>query len=154
MYINLVILIYFSLTCFKQDDDDDNKFISNPENKKVEYIPSYFIVTVKSGLIVRQNFNHKSAEIGILPFKHIGKVEKKTIKEDLINNIKAPWLKIRYNGMYGWIFSGYTKWGHWNWIKQNEIFLDFSSYNLPKNFFLTWEKGSKLKLKPLNNLFK
>jgi len=69
----------------------------------------FYIVSAKSGLVLRSGPGVKYKKITIIPDGKPVIILKYAQKQETINNITADWVKVKYKNNIGWVFSGYLQ---------------------------------------------
>ncbi len=85
-----------------------------------------FFVSPMSGLVLRQNPSISSEKILIIPYMSSVTVKDINGPKEVISNIEANWYKVDYQGISGWVFSGFLT---DEWI-DNEINVIFKNIDL------------------------
>ena len=89
--ISVILLLFLSIT----------QFVYTKESV-------YLWVTAENGLAIRSDSSTSSKIIKIIPFGEKIEFESNSGKNEIIENIKGEWFKIRWGAYSGYIFSGFT----------------------------------------------
>lgn len=95
-----VILILLAFLYCKKPPEPSTKIDAPPQK-------SYFIVTTKDGLNLRQDPGTAAKVIAVLPYKFRGEILEKQKNYEVIQDAYGYWAKVRYKDKVGWIFSGF-----------------------------------------------
>jgi len=85
-----------------------------------------YFVSSKSGLVLRQKPSVSSEKILVIPYMSSVTVKDINGPKEVISNIEANWYKIDYQGITGWVFSGFLT---DEWI-ENDINIIFKNIDL------------------------
>ncbi len=85
-------------------------------NRALWAMPFIVAVDSKTGLIVRQAPNTKSAKLGVIPFGFFVTVIQVTGHQETLFGKTGHWMKIQWNGKEGYAFGGF--------LQKNEMLKD------------------------------
>lgn len=67
----------------------------------------WLYVTAASGLRLRAEPNTQSTRLGLVPVNERVLVLERSPQKTSIDGVAAPWIKVRYGDVSGWVFGGY-----------------------------------------------
>ena len=66
-----------------------------------------YMVTVRSGVFIRDSSGVQSKAVGSVKYKEVIQVIDRPFRTDFVNGIQGEWLKVKYGSHTGYIFDAY-----------------------------------------------
>ena len=96
--ISLLLLSFmfvFVVTCSKK--------------KNIDNLSNYQYVISENGVILRESPSIESRSLKVIPFKTKLLIKESNERLAVVNNIADKWYKVEWNGIVGYVFSGYLR---------------------------------------------
>ncbi|WCL50808.1 SH3 domain-containing protein [Leptospira sp. GIMC2001] len=104
-----ILIIFFVLYCSENKSDKQNVILSEEKSSQHNEVYSNFIVTAKSGLVLREIPDASSQAILTIPWNSIVHKIEDTNLFFITENVEGKWFKVVYNFSIGYVFSGFLK---------------------------------------------
>ncbi|HPM34487.1 MAG TPA: SH3 domain-containing protein [Spirochaetota bacterium] len=83
--------------------------ITCSKREHIDNLSNYQYVISENGIILRESPSIESKSLKVIPFKTKLLIKESIESLTIVNNIAGKWYKVEWNGIVGYVFSGYLR---------------------------------------------